>query len=280
MSSPLAINTNGASLGVQRNLSITGRSLNASIERLSSGVKINSAADDAANVAVSEGLRAQISGFKQAQENANDASAILATTEGSYNAVSDILARMRELSVQGASDGLTNNERAYLDTEFTQLISEIDRIASVAEYNGIKLMDGTAGDGAGVMTFQVGTRNTANDQVSVTLASQDSTALAVNALQVDSLGNAQDSIAAIDTAIAALATDRSVLGATMNQLTAAVDNLGVTIENLSNGNSQIQDTDVAAESARFTQSQVLMQAGVSMLAQANSVPNLALRLLG
>lgn len=280
MGSPLAINTNGASLGVQRNLSVTGRSLNASIERLSSGVKINSAADDAANVAVSEGLRAQISGFEQAQENANDASAILATTEGSYNAVSDILTRMRELSVQGASDGLTNNERAYLDTEFTQLISEIDRIASVAEYNGIKLMDGTAGDGAGKMTFQVGTRNSANDQLAVTLKSQDSTALAVVALKVDTLANSQDSIDAIDTAMATLATDRSTLGATMNQLTAAVDNLGVTIENLSNANSQIRDTDVAAESARFTQSQVLMQAGVSMLAQANSVPNLALRLLG
>lgn len=280
MGSPLAINTNGASLGVQRNLSVTGRSLNASIERLSSGVKINSAADDAANVAVSEGLRAQISGFEQAQENANDASAILATTEGSYNAVSDILSRMRELSVQGASDGLTNNERAYLDTEFTQLISEIDRIASVAEYNGIKLMDGTAGDGAGKMTFQVGTRNSANDQLAVTLKSQDSTALAVVALKVDTLANSQDSIDAIDTAMATLATDRSTLGATMNQLTAAVDNLGVTIENLSNANSQIRDTDVAAESARFTQSQVLMQAGVSMLAQANSVPNLALRLLG
>lgn len=279
MGSPLAINTNGASLGVQRNLSVTGRSLNASIERLSSGVKINSAADDAANVAVSEGLRAQISGFEQAQENANDASAILATTEGSYNAVSDILTRMRELSVQGASDGLTNNERAYLDTEFTQLISEIDRIASVAEYNGIKLMDGTAGDGAGKMTFQVGTRNSANDQLAVTLKSQDSTALAVVALKVDTLANSQDSIDAIDTAMATLATDRSTLGATMNQLTAAVDNLGVTIENLSNANSQIRDTDVAAESARFTQSQVLMQAGVSMLAQANSVPNLALRLL-
>lgn len=280
MGSPLAINTNGASLGVQRNLSVTGRSLNASIERLSSGVKINSAADDAANVAVSEGLRAQISGFEQAQENANDASAILATTEGSYNAVSDILTRMRELSVQGASDGLTNNERAYLDTEFTQLISEIDRIAGVAEYNGIKLMDGTAGDGAGKMTFQVGTRNSANDQLAVTLKSQDSTALAVVALKVDTLANSQDSIDAIDTAMATLATDRSTLGATMNQLTAAVDNLGVTIENLSNANSQIRDTDVAAESARFTQSQVLMQAGVSMLAQANSVPNLALRLLG
>jgi flagellin len=280
MSSPLAINTNSASINAQRNLSITGRNLNNSIEKLSSGVKINSSADDAANVAVSEGMRAQLGGYSQAAENANDAVAIIATAEGSYNAISDIMVRMRELAVQGANDGLTNTERAYLDTEFTQLISEIDRISDVAEYNGIKLLDGTAGDGSGTMTFQVGTRNTANDQITIVMNDQDSAALAVDSLQVDSLSNSQDALAAIDTAIATLATDRATLGSTINQLTAAVDNLGNTIENLSNANSQIQDTDVSSESARFTQNQVLMQAGVSMLSQSNGLPNLALRLLG
>jgi flagellin len=280
MSSPLAINTNSASINAQRNLSITGRNLNNSIEKLSSGVKINSSADDAANVAVSEGMRAQLGGFSQASENANDAVAIIATAEGSYNAISDIMVRMRELAVQGANDGLTNTERAYLDTEFTQLISEIDRISDVAEYNGIKLLDGTAGDGSGTMTFQVGTRNTANDQITIVMNDQDSAALAVDSLQVDSLGNSQDALAAIDTAIATLATDRATLGSTINQLTAAVDNLGTTIENLSSANSQIQDTDVSSESAKFTQNQVLMQAGVSMLSQSNGLPNLALRLLG
>lgn len=280
MSSPMAINTNGASINAARNMTITGRNLNHSIERLSSGMKINSSADDAANVAVSEGLTAQTRGFQQASENANDAVAIISTAEGSYNTISDIMTRMRELAVQSASDGLTNTERAYLDTEFTQLISEIDRVSDVAEYNGIKLLDGTAGDGAGLMTFQVGTRNTGNDQITLNLNDQDSAALVLDALQVDSLANSQDAIEAIDTAIATLATDRATLGSTINQLTAAVDNLGTTIENLQGANSQILDTDVSTESARFTQNQVLMQAGVAMLSQANGVPNLALRLLG
>jgi flagellin len=276
----MAINTNGASINAARNMTITGRNLNHSIERLSSGMKINSSADDAANVAVSEGLTAQTRGFQQASENANDAVAIISTAEGSYNTISDIMTRMRELAVQSASDGLTNTERAYLDTEFTQLISEIDRVSDVAEYNGIKLLDGTAGDGAGLMTFQVGTRNTGNDQITLNLNDQDSAALVLDALQVDSLANSQDAIEAIDTAIATLATDRATLGSTINQLTAAVDNLGTTIENLQGANSQILDTDVSTESARFTQNQVLMQAGVAMLSQANGVPNLALRLLG
>jgi flagellin len=276
----MAISTNIASINASRNLVVTGRNLNTSIERLSSGIKINSSADDAANVAVSESLNAQTKGFVQATENANDAIAIISTAEGSYNTISDILTRMRELAVQSASDGLTDTERAYLDTEFTQLISEMDRVSDVAEYNGIKLMDGTAGDGAGLMTFQVGTRNTGNDQITLNLNDQDSNALLVNGLQVDNLTNSQSAIDAIDTALSTLATDRATLGSTINQLTMAVDNLGVTVENLNSAHSQILDTDVSTESARFTQNQVLMQAGVAMLSQANGVPNLALRLLG
>ena len=280
MVTPLAINTNIGSMNVQRNLIGTGRALNQSIERLSSGLKINSASDDAAGLAVSEGLRAQVRGFEQAMENANDAMSILSTTEGAYNSISDILIRMRELAVQSANDSLTNTERAYLDTEFTQLIGEITRVSDVAEYNGIKLLDGTAGDGSGNMIFQVGTRNTLNDQIGITLSDQDATSLGVAALQVDNLANSQNSIATIDTALSTLATNRATLGSTVNQLTAVVNNLGLTIENLSAANSQIRDTDVAAESAEFTKSQVLMQAGTSMLSQANGIPQLALSLLG
>jgi len=280
MVTPLAINTNIGSMNVQRNLIGTGRALNKSIERLSSGLKINSAADDAAGLAVSEGLRAQIRGFDQAMENANDAMSILSTTEGAYNSISDILIRMRELAVQSANDSLTGTERAYLDTEFTQLVGEITRVSDVAEYNGIKLLDGTAGDGSGNMVFQVGTRNTLNDQIGITLSDQDATSLGVNALQVDSLINAQGSITTIDTALSTLATDRAALGSTVNQLTAVVNNLALTIENLSAANSQIRDTDVASESAEFTKNQVLMQAGTSMLSQANGIPQLALSLLG
>jgi len=280
MVTPLAINTNIGSMNVQRNLIGTGRALNKSIERLSSGMKINSASDDAAGLAVSEGLRAQVRGFDQALENANDAMSILSTTEGAYNSISDILIRMRELAVQSANDSLTVTERAYLDTEFTQLIGEITRVSDVAEYNGIKLLDGTAGDGSGNMVFQVGTRNTLNDQIGITLSDQDATSLGVAALQVDSLVNAQGSITTIDTALSTLATDRATLGSTVNQLTAVVNNLALTIENLSAANSQIRDTDVAAESAEFTKNQVLMQAGTSMLSQANGIPQLALSLLG
>jgi len=278
--STLAINTNVASIGAQRSLAVSNRNLGSSIEKLSSGLKINSASDDAAGIAVAEGLRAQVRGFQQASENANDAMALISTAEGSYNATSDTLIRMRELAVQASSDSLTDTERAYINTEFTQLITEITRVSDVAEYNGIQLLDGSAGDGSGNMVFQVGTRNSANDQITIQLKDQDATELGVNALTTDNLANSQAAIDTIDTAIGQLATDRATLGSTLNQLTAAVDNLGITIENLSAARSQITDTDVASESAEFTKSQVVMQAGVSMLAQANGLPNLALRLLG
>lgn len=280
MPSPLAIQTNVSSINAQRNLMRTGRDLNQSISRLSSGLKINSSADDAAGIAVSEGLRAQIRGFEQAIENANDGIAILQTTEGSYNSVSDILIRMRELAVQSANDSLTNKERAYLDTEFEDLTAEITRISAVSEYNGVQLLDGTAGDGAGNMVFQVGTRNTLNDQIGITLGSQSAVTLGVDVLDINTLGTAQGAITAIDTALDTLATDRATLGSKINELTAAVDNLAITVENLSTANSQIRDADIARESAAFTKSNVLMQSGVSMLSQANSVPQMALKLLG
>ena len=280
MGTPLAINTNIGSLNVQRSLNYRGRLLNNSIERLSSGLKINSAADDAAGLAVSENLTAQTRGFKQGLENANDAVSILSTTEGSYDTISDILIRMRELSVQSANDSLGTVERGFLNTEFTQLIGEITRVSDVAEYNGIKLLDGTGGDGAGNFVFQVGTRNTANDRIGITLGDIDATALGVNASTIDTLVNSQNAITDIDAALTALATSRATIGSTVNQLTAAVDNLSITIENLSAANSQIKDADLAAESADFTRNQVLMQAGTSMLSQANSIPQLALQLLG
>ena len=276
----LVIQTNSASINAQRNMMATGRNLNSSIQRLSSGMKVNSTSDDAAGMAVTTGLRAQIRGFEQAAENANDGIAILQTTEGSYNSISDILIRMRELAVQSANDSLTNKERAYLSTEFEDLTGELTRISDVAEYNGQKLLDGTAGDGAGNMVFQVGTRNTANDQITINLGSQSAVTLGVDALDLTNLANSQAAITTIDTALDTLATDRATLGSNINELTAAVDNLAVTIENLSAANSQIKDADIAAESADFTKHQVLMQSGVAMLSQANGVSQMALRLLG
>jgi flagellin len=281
MSSPMAINTNLASINSTRNMTKTGRNLNNSIQRLSSGLKINSASDDAAGIAVSEGLNAQVRGFQQGMENANEAIALLQTAEGSYNSISDIMIRMRELAVQAASDTLTDKERAYLNTEFEDLTNEITRISDVAEYNGISLLTGTSGANAnGDMVFQVGTRNTVNDQIKITLKDQDSTALGIEALGVDNLANSQTAIATIDTALDQLATDRATLGSKVNELTSSVDNLAVTIENLSAANSQIKDADLAKESADFTKHQVLMQSGVAMLSQANGISQMALRLLG
>lgn len=281
MASPLAINTNSNSLNAQRNLMKTGRAVNQSIERLSSGLKINSASDDAAGIAVAEGLKAQVGGFQQATENANDAVALLATAEGAYNAISDIMVRMRELAVQASTDTLTDKERAYIDTEYQDLSAEITRISDVTEYNGIKLLDGSSGAASdGAMVFQVGTRNSANDRIGITLKDQDATALGLNASAVDDLANAQAAIDSIDAAIDLLATDRATLGSTSNELTLAVDNLANTVENLSSARSQIEDADVAAESATFTKNQVLMQAGVSMLSQANGIPQMGLRLIG
>jgi flagellin len=276
----LAINTNMMSINAQRNLMGTGRNLNTSIERLSSGLKVNSAADDAAGMAVTVNLRAQIRGFQQAVENANDGIAILQTAEGSYNSISDLLIRMRELAVQSANDSLTNKERAYLNTEFEDLTTELTRISDVAEYNGVALLDGTAGDGAGNMVFQVGTRNTVNDQIKVNLKDQDAIQLGVDTLSVDNLTNSQASITGIDAALDTLATDRATLGSKINELTASVDNLALTVENLSAANSQIRDADISKESAEFSKNQVLMQSGVAMLSQANSVPQMALKLLG
>lgn len=277
---PITINTNSGSLSVQKNLQRTNRMMQSSITKLSSGQRINSSADDAAGLAVSENLKAQLRGFNQAVRNAHDGVGILQTAESAYQTISDTLSRMRELAVQASSDGLTDTERGYLNTEFGELVSEIDRISDVTEYNGQQLLDGTAGDGAGLMTFQIGTRNSANNQLTINMADTDAAALTLTGAAVDSLANSQTAIDTLDGAIGAINSRRATLGATINRLTSAIDNLSVTIENVSFSNSQIRDVDVAAESAEFTKMQVLQQAGVAMLAQANATPQFALRLLG
>ena len=283
MATPMAVNTNSGSLTAQRNLSSSHRAMQKSIARLSSGIRVSSAADNAAGMAIAENMRAQQGGFKQGMKNANDGVAVLQTAESGYQSISDLLVRMRELAVQSANDSVSDTERGYLDTEFQDLISEIDRISNVVEYNGVSLLDGTAGSlgtTTGTMTFQVGTRNTANDRVQITLTTQSASALGVLGDTVSGLASAQASIASIDLALEALSTDRAELGSTINNLQSAVDNLSSTIENYGNAMSQIRDTDMAAESSDFSKSQVLQQAGVAMLSQANAQPNLVLRLLG
>jgi flagellin len=276
---PLLINTNQGSISVQKSLAKTNAGLASSIGKLSTGSRINNASEDAAGLAVSEGLRAQTRGFKQAMSNATQGVAMLQTADSSMQSMSDTLVRMRELAVQSASDGLTDTERAHVNNEFGQLIEELDRVSSVTEYNGQKLLDGTAGT-AGTLTFQVGTRNTADDRVTVDMIDMDATALGVNASAVDTLTNSQTAIDDIDAALETLNTHRAEVGGTVNQLSKAIDNLSSTVENLGVADGNIRDVDVAGESANLSKNQVLQQAGVAMLAQANSAPQLALRLLG
>ena len=281
MAAPMAINTNSGSLTAQRNLTSNARNLQNSISRLSSDLRVQSASDNAAGIAIAENMRAQQKGFSQAMKNANDGVAVLQTAESGYQSISDLLIRMRELAVQSANDSGSNTERDYLDTEFQDLIQEIDRVSNVVEYNGIQLLDGTSGSSTtGTMVFQVGTRNSTDDRVTIKMNTQTATALAVNAEDVASQGAAQTTIATIDLALEALSTDRAEVGSTINELTHAVDNLASTIENYGNALSQIRDTDMAEESSAFSKANVLQQAGVSMLSQANQQPNLVLRLLG
>ncbi len=281
MATPLAINTNVGSLTAQRNLQKTARGLHQSISRLSSGTRVNSAADNAAGMAVSESMRAQLKGFQQGMRNANDGVAVLQTAESGYQSLSDLLVRMRELAVQAANDSVSDTERGYLNTEFSDLIDEMDRISAVVEYNGIQLLDGTAGSaGNGLMVFQVGTRDSANDRIQIQLDAQDSTTLGVNADTISSQSDAQSAITAIDSALEILSTDRAQIGSTINTLNVAVDGLGSSIENYGTAMSQIKDTDMADESSAFSKSNVLQQAGVAMLSQANQTPNLVMRLLG
>ena len=278
-SSALAIMTNAGSLRAQSNLVKTNMAMQKSIGRLSSGLRVESAADDAAGVAVAENMRAQLRGFQQANRNANDGVSIMNTAEAAYQSISDTLVRMRELAVEAANDSLSDTERGFLNTEFTDLVTEITRISDVTEFNGINLLDGSAGTG-GTMTFQVGTRNSTDDRITVSLDDQDAAALGVNTSGVDTQANAQAAIDEIDTALESLNTDRSVLGSTINTLNVSVSNLATTIENYGASMGQIRDADIGAESADFARHQVLQQAGVAMMSQANALPNLALRLLG
>ena len=278
MAMPLAIGTNQGAVVARKNIGITSRLQATAIQRLSSGLRLNSAADDAAGMAVAVGLRAQLKGYQQAERNANDGIAILQIAEGAYVNLSDILIRLRELAVQASSDSSTNKERAYIDTEFQDLKAEIDRVAAVTEFNGQNLLDGTAGD-AGVMIFQVGTRNSADDRIQVTLPSETAAQLGVGGSNVLDRTAAQSAIGQIDTALDNLSTDRAGLGATINKLTSSVVNLGVTIENVTDSLSGIRDVDMATESTNLAKAQVLQQAATAMLASANQIPQLALRLL-
>jgi len=274
----LRINTNPVSLRAQQNLSQAQGSLTSNVERLSSGLRINRAGDDAAGSSISSKLTADTRGLKQASRNTNDAISVIQTAEGAMNEVNGLLTRMRELAVQSANGGtMTSSERAYIDQEFQLLESEINRIVNVTEFNGQKLIDGTMSGG---VDFQVGMNNTTDDRISLSVADSDSTALGLNDDALTSQTGAQQAIDALDTAIQSVATSRGTLGTTQNRLTVTLTNLSNMHENLSAANSRIKDVDVAEESASMTRNQILQQAGVAVLAQANSLPQSALSLIG
>lgn len=274
----LSVLTNAASLNAQRNLAVSQRTLDSSLSRLSSGMRITRASDDAAGLAVSESLRAQVRGLQQASRNAADGVSVVQIAEGAMNEITNMLIRQRELSVQSASDGIGDSERAYLNTEFRQLSAEIDRIAASTAFAGNTLIDGTGT----TMDFQIGIDNSADSRITISFGSLNvtSSGISIDGSGVSTKVNSLAAISAIDNALDMVANNRSTLGSKANRLVSTLNNLGVAIENIAAANSRIRDVDVAEESSRLTKAQILMQAGVSVLAQANATPQYALSLLG
>ncbi|MBI5432663.1 MAG: flagellin FliC [Planctomycetes bacterium] len=269
----LRVNTNVAAMTAQRNLgAVTGR-LQGNFARLSSGLRIATAADDAAGLGISERMRAQIRSYSTAGRNAQDGVSLAQTAEGAMQETSNILTRMRELAVQAANGTLTTTDRATLDTEFQALLSEVDRISSQTTFNGVQLLDGSS---TGV-SVQVGIN--ASETISVALQDASSSTLGISGEDVTSVTNANTAIGVIDTAIDTVTGARGDLGAAQNRLTSTIASITNTRENLSAAESRIRDVDVALETSDLTRNSILQQAAVSILSQANVQPQLALTLL-
>lgn len=277
----ISINTNVASINAQRNLSSTQSRLESNYGRLSTGLRINHAADDAAGLAISERLKSQIRSMSQAERNGNDGISLLQTAEGAMNQVSGVLTRIRELAIQSANGTLGVTERTYIDNEKTALLAEVDRIAASTDFNGTTLLNGGA---AGVsFTFQIGTHGTAADTITANISDMTTVTLAGGALagiDLTTQAGAQSALTTLDSAIDGVSTARATLGTAQNRLQVTIANLGNARENLSAANSRIADVDVASETADMTRNNILTQSGVAVLAQANQMPQIALKLLG
>ncbi len=272
----LVVNSNIASITAQRNLGISTAALQGSISRLSSGLRITKASDDAAGLGISETLRAQIRSINQAVRNSNDGISLLQIADGGAANIGGLLARLRELAEQSASGILGSNERSFLDQEFVALRSEIDRISSVTEFNGVKLLSGTGNDS---LSIQIGFRSSSNDQLTLSLNDLTTTSLNLSTTNVSTSDAALAALSNIDSAISAVASARANVGSLQNRIDAAVQNLEVANENVSAAESRIRDADIAFETALFTRNQILVSAGTSILAQANTLPQQALSLL-
>lgn len=273
------INTNISSIAAQRSLTVNNRESESNLAKLSSGTRITKAADDAAGLAISEKLKANIRSLKQADRNANDGISMVQTAEGGLNEVSSILTRMRELAVQTASDTVGDVERGMTNMEYQNLKLELDRISQVTEFNGKKLLTGDSE----VFDFQVGAKNDAfQDRISYDAGQVNSRleTLGVSELDVSTKAGSQESLASLDSAIEKVSGQRAYLGAIQNRLTSTSNNLQVTVENLSAANSRIRDVDYADATATKAKNDILGSAGTSVLAQANMSGQNALKLIG
>ena len=269
----LRINTNIGAMNTHRQLIITDKALTSSLEKLSSGYRINRAADDTAGLAISQRLRAQIGGLKMASKNADQAKNLIQTAEGALNEIHAMLDRMRELAVQSASDTVDITNRAAIDAEFQQLATEITRITDSSEYNNQTLLDGTF-----TGTFQVGANGDADNTLTFTLNAADSGTLGLTLVDLTSLANATNAINALDTAIDTISEARGEIGAVQNRLAYTVASIDIAAENLSASESAIRDLDISEEISEFTRTQIMTQAATAVLAQANAVPQNVLAL--
>jgi flagellin len=265
---PMTINTNVVSLNAQRNLGMSQASLAISMQRLSSGLRVNSASDDAAGLAIASRMNAQVRGITVAIRNANDGISLAQTAEGALSTITDALQRMRELAIQAQNGSNSTSDRANLDTEYQQLSQEVTRIANQTKFNGTAIV----GASAGAQVFQVGPNNA--DTLTIT-----TTQVTTVAGDLTTSANASTAVAAIDSKLDAVNTSRAVYGAAMSRFSMAVQNLQVTGENTAAARGRIMDADFAAETANLSRSQILQQAGSAMVAQANQLPNQVLALL-
>ena len=275
--------TNSGSMAAQRHLQRSTQAIHESVGRMSSGLRVRSASDGSASMAVSENVRAQLGSFQRASKNINDSVSLANTAESGYQAISDMLVKMKQVAVEAASDGISDTERGYLNTEFSAMVDEMDRLVDSLEFNGNILLDGTAGsNGNGTITVQAGMRNSGQDQLTLTLNSVNSTSLGVNQAQTDvtDLASAQQAIGDIDAAMETLNTERMNIGSFINRADIAAGSVQASIEQFANGLGNARDASMSEEGAQFNKEQVMQQAGVSMLTQAHAQANIALRLIG
>lgn len=273
----LRISTNMASISAQRVLQVQQKRMESATQKLASGSRIVQAADDAAGLAISESLKGQIRGIAQARNNAFNAGSAIQVSEGGLNEINNILIRLRELGIQAASDNIGERERGFLNEESKQLLQEADRIARTTRFGDKLLLDGSGGE----QTFHVGAFAGEDNTITYSLSTDArASELGIDSISMEDKGSAADSLAVVDEAIAKIGTMRANFGSIQSRLNATTSNLDIQYENLSAANSRLRDTDVAKETSEIASAQILQQASVSVLAQANQYPGVALKLIG